>query len=75
MTVPDYQSLMLPLLRFAADGHEHRLSEAIEILAQQLHLDDQDRKELLPSGRQRKFDNRVHWARTYLAKAEFCPQF
>jgi restriction system protein len=69
MAVPDYQSLMLPLLRFAADGNEHRLSEAIEILAQQFHLDDQDRKELLPSGRQRKFDNRVHWARTYLAKA------
>jgi restriction system protein len=69
MTVPDYQSLMLPLLKFAADGNEHSLGEAIEVLAQQLHLDGQDRKELLPSGRQRKFDNRVHWARTYLAKA------
>src|SRR6266700_4161066 len=69
MAVPDYQSLMLPLLKLAADGNEHKLSEATETLAQQLNLNDQDRKELLPSGRQRKFDNRVHWARTYLAKA------
>lgn len=69
MTVPDYQSIMLPLLKFAADRNEHSLNEATETLAQQFHLDDQDRKELLPSGKQRKFDNRVHWARTYLAKA------
>jgi len=69
MAVPDYQSLMLPLLKVAADGNEHTLSETIEALAQQFHLADQDRKELLPSGKQRKFDNRVHWARTYLAKA------
>src|SRR5579884_873486 len=69
MAVPDYQSLMLPLLKLAAYAHFHPLSETIETLAQQLHLSDQDRKELLPSGRQRKFDNRVHWARTYLVKA------
>ncbi|HZO74230.1 MAG TPA: restriction endonuclease [Ktedonobacteraceae bacterium] len=69
MAVPDYQSLMLPLLKIAADQNEHSLSEVIEILAQQFNLNDQDRKELLPSGKQRKFDNRVHWARTYLAKA------
>jgi restriction system protein len=69
MAVPDYQSLMLPLLKIAADGNEHRLSESTETLAQYFNLSDQDRKELLPSGRQRKFDNRVHWARTYLAKA------
>src|SRR5215831_8679649 len=70
MAVPDYQSLMLPLLLLAADGNEHTLNEVIEILAQQCNLSDQDRKELLPSGRQRKFDNRVHWARTYLVKAQ-----
>jgi restriction system protein len=69
MTVPDYQSLMLPLLKITADGDEHSLSESIEALAQHFSLSDQDRKELLPSGRQRKFDNRVHWARTYLVKA------
>ncbi|GCE25854.1 restriction endonuclease [Dictyobacter alpinus] len=69
MAVPDYQSLMLPLLKVASDGNEHTLSEAIELLSQQLQLNEQDRKELLPSGKQRKFDNRVHWARTYLVKA------
>lgn len=69
MSVPDYQSLMLPLLKIAADQNEHSLSEVIEILAQQFKLNDQERKELLPSGKQRKFDNRVHWARTYMVKA------
>ncbi len=69
MAIPDYQSLMLPLLEFAADRNDHSLSEAIEILAQSFNLNEQDRKELLPSGKQRRFDNRVHWARTYLAKA------
>jgi restriction system protein len=70
MAVPDYQSLMLPLLKTAADKQEHSLSETTENLALQLHLSNQDRNELLPSGKQRKFDNRVHWARTYLVKAK-----
>ncbi|GCE03962.1 restriction endonuclease [Dictyobacter aurantiacus] len=69
MAVPDYQSLMLPLLKVANDGNEHNLRDTIEILAQKLMLSEQDRKELLPSGKQRRFDNRVHWARTYLVKA------
>lgn len=69
MAVPDYQSIMLPLLRISADGKEHRLSEVIETLAGQFNLTDQERKELLPSGRQAKFDNRVGWARTYMKKA------
>lgn len=69
MPVPDFESLMLPLLRITADGQEHRLSETIEALAHELHLSEEDRNELLPSGRQAKFDNRVGWARTYLSKA------
>ncbi|GHO83297.1 restriction endonuclease [Dictyobacter formicarum] len=69
MAVPDYQSLMLPLLKVASNGNEHNLRDATEILAQQFMLSEQDRNELLPSGKQRKFDNRVHWARTYLVKA------
>ncbi len=68
MSVPDFQSLMLPLLRATSDGNEHTLGEIIELLAQQLNLSEEDRNELLPSGRQRKFDNRVNWARTYLGK-------
>lgn len=69
MPVPDYQSIMLPLLKLAADGQEHSQAEAIEILGAQFHLTEGERKELLSSGRQPKFDNRVGWARTYLSKA------
>lgn len=70
MAVPDFQSLMLPLLQLAADGQEHTLSEAIETLAQQFRLSDTDRRELLPSGKQSKFTNRVGWAATYLRKTK-----
>lgn len=68
MTVPDYQSVMLPLLKALGDGEEHGLHEVIETLADQFELTDEERRELLPSGRQAKFDNRVGWARTYLKK-------
>src|SRR6266487_6359191 len=60
---------MLPLLRFASDGNEHSLREAIESLAETFKLTDAERKELLPSGQQPTFDNRVAWARTYISKA------
>lgn len=69
MTIPDYQTVMLPLLRLASDGHEHSARAAIEKLAVQFELSEQERKELLPSGRQATFDNRVGWARTYMKKA------
>ncbi len=69
MAVPDYQSIMLPLLHFAGDQQEHSLRETIEALAVVFSLSSEDRKQLLPSGRQATFDNRVGWARTYLAKA------
>ena len=69
MPIPDYQSIMLPLLKFIGDGKEHSLRETIESLAQQFGLSEEDRKELLPSGRQATFDNRVGWARTYMKKA------
>jgi restriction system protein len=60
---------MLPLLRYAADGQEHSVRGAIEALADEFHLTEEERKELLPSGRQATFDNRVGWARTYMKKA------
>lgn len=68
MAIPDYQTVMLPLLSAAADGNEHRMREAIKSLADQFQLTDTERAELLPSGNV-VFDNRVHWARTYLKKA------
>jgi restriction system protein len=69
MAIPDYQSIMLPLLKLAGDEKEHSLREAIEALADEFKLTDEERKELLPSGRQATFDNRVGWARTYMKKA------
>ncbi len=69
MTIPDFQSTMLPLLRFLSDRKEHSLRETIDALAEELNLTDEERKELLPSGQQATFGNRVGWARTYMKKA------
>lgn len=69
MTIPDYQSLMLPLLVLAADGKERSLRETYDVLGDKFDLTNAERKELLPSGRQATFNNRVGWARTYLVKA------
>lgn len=69
MAIPDYQSLMLPLLKIAADGKEHSKREALNLLSKQFGLTDDELKEILPSGSQAVFDNRVGWARTYHKKA------
>ena len=66
MAIPDYQTVMLPLLRLTADQQEHSLREAIETLGKHFELSEAELKELLPSGRQATFDNRVGWARTYM---------
>ena len=68
--IPDYQSLMLPLLRLAEDRREHRIGDVIEPLGKQLGLTQSELDEMLPSGRQPVFNNRVHWAKTYLAQAK-----
>lgn len=69
MAIPDYQSVMLPLLKFVADNREHSLREAIDSLASEFSLTEAERTEMLPSGQQAIFNNRVGWARTYLKKA------
>ena len=69
MPIPDYQSTMLPLLKFSQDQQEHSIREAIESLADEFNLSEEERGELLPSGTQPIFDNRVGWARTYMKKA------
>ncbi|MBJ7295532.1 MAG: restriction endonuclease, partial [Dolichospermum sp.] len=70
MPIPDFQAIMLPLLQYASDGKEHSLRDAITYLADIFNLSDEERKELLASGQQAVFDNRVGWARTYLKKAD-----
>lgn len=69
MSVPDYQALMLPLLEQLADGKERLIREVREEVATRLRLSEADRAELLPSGKQPVFDNRLGWAKTYLDKA------
>ena len=69
MAVPDFQSLMLPLLKFSADGEEHSMQEAREGLAEVMRLSQEDLEKRLPSGRQYTFANRVAWAKVYLTQA------
>lgn len=69
MAIPDYQSLMLPVLQFMSDRREHDLHQLSAALARQFSLGEDELQELIPSGGQTKFDNRVVWARTYLKKA------
>ena len=69
MPIPDYQSLMLPVLKAAATG-EVRIGAVVDELAEQLHLSAEERAEFLPSGKQTVFSNRVHWAKSYLSKAQ-----
>lgn len=66
--VPDYQTLMLPLLRMTADGVDHKVMELVEALADEFRLLEEDRDKLLASG-QRVIFNRTHWAVTYLVKS------
>lgn len=69
MAIPDFQKIMLPLLKFLEDKQEHSIRETIDSLADQFDLSEEERRELLPSGQQAIFSNRVGWARTHLKKA------
>jgi len=66
--IPDYQTLMLPVLKQSANG-EVRISDVVETLAKELGLTAEEQDQLLPSGKQTTFANRVHWAKTYLTQA------
>lgn len=68
MTIPDYQALMLPVLRMAATG-ETGVPETAKAIADDLRLTMEEREQLQPSGHQRLLNNRIHWAKTYLIKA------
>src|SRR5262249_33468410 len=68
MAIPDYQSLMLAVLRIAAGG-EARVLDAEQRLAEEFRLTTEERNQLLPSGKLRVLHNRIHWAKFYLSKA------
>jgi len=69
MAIPGYQEFMLPLVKLASDGAEHKITDAIDALADQFDVSEQDREILLPSGTQTRLYNRVTWALTYLTKS------
>jgi len=69
MAIPDYQTMMLPLLKCLRDMQEHRRRDIIEHVADELGLTEEERNELLPSGRAKVLSDRVSWAATYLKKA------
>ena len=68
MAIPDFQSIMLPLLKLAANGEVHNFHDTVEKLAQELGLSEEEKSSLIPSG-QPRFENRVGWAKTYLKKS------
>ena len=69
MPIPDYQTLMRPLLELAADDHEYKVSDVAVLLADHYALTESQRTAMLPSGTQTVFSNRVGWARSYLKQA------
>lgn len=71
MPIPDFQTLMRPLLEAHADGREHLNRDLVARLAERFGLTDEERREMLPSGRARLFDNRVGWAKAHIAQAGF----
>lgn len=71
MPVPDYQSLMLPFLKTLRDTREHTFGDIADTLAKEFRLTEAEKKEILPSGIQTRFDNRVGWVRTYLKRLDF----
>jgi len=69
MPIPDFQTIMLPLLQIFADEREHSTHEYIDKLAEHFSLTDQEINEMIPSGTQTTFYNRIGWAKTYLSKS------
>lgn len=69
MPIPDFQSIFLPLLRYCEDGMVHSKIDAVPALAAEFQLADAELDIKLPSGKQRLFDNRVGWAKSYLKQA------
>lgn len=67
--IPDYQSIMLPLLEFISDGKEYKMRNVTDELALKFAVSEAEQKELLPSGVAPVFYNRTAWAKTYLKKA------
>lgn len=69
MPIPDFQAIMLPMLEYLSDGRTRTIGDLYDHLSLHFKLSDLEKKEMLPSGKQPIFNNRVGWARTYMKKA------
>ena len=69
MPIPDFQTLMLPVMQVVSDGKEYNLKDITEVLSERYKLTEEEKSQLLPSGQQYIFDNRVGWAKMHLKKA------
>lgn len=69
MAIPDFQSVMLPLLQLAGDGEIHRIQNATQKLSEHFNLTEEEKARMLPSGQSTIFYNRVGWAKTHIKKA------
>ena len=69
MPIPDFHSVMLPLVKALDDGQERTRRQVTDQLAESFHLTEQERQELLPRGQQSIFNNRVAWAKSHLKAA------
>lgn len=69
MAMPTYEDIMLPFLRYLSDGQIHTLEDLRATLSAGCNMNEEEKKRMLPSGRQNMFYNRLGWARTYLKKA------
>jgi restriction system protein len=74
MAIPDYQTLMLPLLNLIKDGQEYHFSPLVSVLSESFKLSSEEQKQLLPSGQMTTIKSRAGWARTYLKKAGLLEQ-
>lgn len=70
MSVPDYQEFMLPILQACSDEKPHTSQEIRNLVADSMGISEKDQNELLPSGKQSRFSNRVAWAKIYLQRAK-----
>jgi len=69
MSIPDFQSVMLPLLEVLADGQVRAMRDITDALVTRFGLTDHEKQQRLPSGQQTVFSNRVAWAKTHMKMA------
>ncbi len=74
MPIPDYQTIMLPMLKTLESGKAYTINQLISSLSAHFNLSESEQNTLLESGKQTVFSNRVHWAKTYLKKAGLIEQ-